>query len=245
MRSGVYKILNKITGSCYVGSAVNLRARWAAHRHSLRHKLKSPPKLQRAWDSYGESAFEFSVLCYCEAKDTLVYEQLYIDALTPKYNTRLIARSNLGIKWSKATNKKKARKDTTVHTVQGVSGTIRELCEHFGVVGYPTAVHRIPRGWSVEKAVTTPPVSKQEIGRRAFTTHAKQGTHPAHKNATAFGVTAPLVKLHEMFGVTTLRSFRRRLNLGWALEVALTTPKLTDAERLARSISKRKGNSCR
>lgn len=35
MKSGIYKILNKVTEKFYIGSAVNFRARWTAHKSAL------------------------------------------------------------------------------------------------------------------------------------------------------------------------------------------------------------------
>ncbi len=33
MTTGIYKILNKINGKFYIGSAINIEARWRRHRH--------------------------------------------------------------------------------------------------------------------------------------------------------------------------------------------------------------------
>lgn len=224
MTSGVYKIINTFTGSCYVGSAVDVDLRWRTHKYSLRHHKKSPPKLQCAWDKYGESAFTFSVVLICRREDTLLYEQAFIDALKPKYNTRLRAESNLGVVWSAETNRKKAKKDSAVYTVRGVTGTFSELVAHFGMVSVPVARSRIDRGSTVEQAVTMPKASRQEIGRRAAATHKANGTHPKARMETAFGVTASLRDLHAKYGVTNRSAFYRRVRLGWTVEKALTTP---------------------
>lgn len=111
---GVYAITNIKTGSQYVGSAVNINMRWRAHKHALRHHKKSPPKLQAAWDKYGEESFAFAVLEFCDAELCVSIEQKYIDELKPKYNTRVEAKSNFGVKWSAETNAKKAAQPTNI-----------------------------------------------------------------------------------------------------------------------------------
>jgi group I intron endonuclease len=63
MNTGIYQILNKVNGKSYVGSAVNIKKRWAVHRHTLRNN-KNSPHLQKAWNKYGEESFEFNVLEY-------------------------------------------------------------------------------------------------------------------------------------------------------------------------------------
>jgi len=77
--SGVYQIRCKPNGKIYVGSAVNLRARWDTHRRDLRRGLHHNPYLQNAWDRYRESAFEFLVLEYVDVACLLHAEQVWID----------------------------------------------------------------------------------------------------------------------------------------------------------------------
>lgn len=77
--SGVYQIRCLPTGKIYIGSAVNLRARWQQHRWSLRRGNHRNVHLQAAWNKYGEENFEFSVLELVEASDLLGAEQEWID----------------------------------------------------------------------------------------------------------------------------------------------------------------------
>jgi group I intron endonuclease len=60
--SGVYQIKNLVNGKVYIGSSVNIKARWSAHKSTLRKNSHHSAALQRAWDKYGESSFEFSIL---------------------------------------------------------------------------------------------------------------------------------------------------------------------------------------
>lgn len=218
MQSGIYKIENTVTGSAYVGSAVNLRKRWKTHRSALRNSGKAPPKLLRAWEKYGEAAFEFSKLEACAPEKLLEREQHYIDTLKPRYNTRPVAHSNFGVRWDADTNRKKGRVRKTF-VVRGVRGSLRELTERFGVVAQATARWRMYRGWEVEAAFLTPTLEKTECGSRG-SAGRDWGVTGVHREA--FGVTANLKTLHEMFGVTGMSAFKGRLRRGWDLEKALT-----------------------
>lgn len=110
-RTGVYKILCVPTGKIYVGSSVKIYSRWSSHRQYLR-KNKSPCTiLQRAWNKYGESAFEFSILEECAREVKEDREQHYIDTLKPQMNSALDVRrrmSDYALKRAVETTKKRA-----------------------------------------------------------------------------------------------------------------------------------------
>jgi group I intron endonuclease len=207
MESGIYRIRNTQTGSCYVGSAVNTRKRWKAHKCALRKKRNPGSKLQRAWDKYGEGAFEFEVLERCEPENLIAREQHYIDMTKPRYNTRLLAHSCLGVRHSKEVNMKKGRVKKT-YTVRGVTGTAPYLAKHFGVVSSDTARWRVYRGWNVEDAFLKPGMDHKARGKRSAKVRddSKRGRHE-----TAFGVTANLLDLHRRFGVTSVYAFKQRI----------------------------------
>ncbi len=78
--SGVYQIRCIPTGKIYVGSAVNLRKRWAEHRRSLKRGSHGNRYLQFAWNKYGEEHFEFSVLEFVDVSYLLEAEQQWIDS---------------------------------------------------------------------------------------------------------------------------------------------------------------------
>jgi group I intron endonuclease len=61
---GVYCIRrNAMHDPCsYVGSSVNMEARMASHRSSLRRGRHPCRSMQSDWDEYGETAFRFEVL---------------------------------------------------------------------------------------------------------------------------------------------------------------------------------------
>jgi hypothetical protein len=77
--SGVYQIRCKRNGKIYIGSAVNLQWRWRSHRRDLGNGVHVNPHLQSAWNKYGETSFEFSVLEYVEQHHLLITEQLWIN----------------------------------------------------------------------------------------------------------------------------------------------------------------------
>jgi len=77
--AGVYQIRCKQNGKIYVGSAVNLEGRWHSHRRDLRNGVHVNPHLQFAWNLYGETSFEFSVLEYAEEHRLLMTEQVWIN----------------------------------------------------------------------------------------------------------------------------------------------------------------------
>lgn len=100
MGSGVYVIVNKVSGKQYVGSAVDFDKRKLTHFSKLRGGNHSSNHLQASFKKYGESAFSFSTLeeLVGPTRDQLLScEQKWIDILRPAYNKRLVADNNLGV----------------------------------------------------------------------------------------------------------------------------------------------------
>jgi group I intron endonuclease len=86
--SGIYSIHNLLNGKRYIGSSINVKKRWEAHRDQLKRKIHHSILLQRAWDKYGKEAFEFSILEEVEPiKEKIEFhEQSYLYLFNPKYN---------------------------------------------------------------------------------------------------------------------------------------------------------------
>ena len=109
MNTGVYCLLNTVNGKRYVGSAsVSLKVRIKSHRNCLRSGRHGNCYLQRAWNKYGEEAFEFSVLEYCAAESCISREQYWMDEYRSAdqrygYNIEPVAGSSLGVKRSEET----------------------------------------------------------------------------------------------------------------------------------------------
>jgi group I intron endonuclease len=102
--SGVYQILNKENGKVYIGSAARFGKRWREHRHLLNGGKHHSVKLQRAWDKYGATSFEFGVLeIVSDHSQMLLTEQKWIDkleAVNEGYNLCPVAGSSKGRKYS-------------------------------------------------------------------------------------------------------------------------------------------------
>lgn len=109
---GIYKIINKINGKFYIGSAVNIKKRWSQHKCLLNKNKHGNNKLQNSWNKYGKDSFSFHILCIVDKDENLIpIEQLYLDWYKPYevnmgYNICKIAGSALGIKRSDEFKKK-------------------------------------------------------------------------------------------------------------------------------------------
>ena len=88
LQSGIYAIHNVVNGNEYVGSSTNIRVRWREHRLSLNTKKHHSKYLQRAWDKYGASAFEFLLLE--ETSNLVEREKFYFSERKPVYNVRKV-----------------------------------------------------------------------------------------------------------------------------------------------------------
>ncbi|MBP5462533.1 MAG: GIY-YIG nuclease family protein [Lachnospiraceae bacterium] len=60
---GIYRITNTLNGKSYIGkTGMNFGDRWDSHRAKLNGGYHDNPHLQRAWDKYGQDAFEFEIV---------------------------------------------------------------------------------------------------------------------------------------------------------------------------------------
>jgi group I intron endonuclease len=103
MTAGIYAITNTANRKRYIGSAVDVQGRWRSHRGALLAGRHFNRHLQSAWNKYGESSFDFSVLEIVEDLEQLILrEQAHIDEAGMKelYNARPMAGNNLGLKLS-------------------------------------------------------------------------------------------------------------------------------------------------
>jgi hypothetical protein len=106
---GIYKIVNTINNSCYVGSSINFKERKGRHFKMLRKGNHHSIILQRAYNKYGVVNFIFSIIEECDKSILLSREQYWIDTLKPVYNVCKIAGSPLGTKQSIAVRNKKRK----------------------------------------------------------------------------------------------------------------------------------------
>jgi group I intron endonuclease len=112
MTAGIYQIKNTKNNKIYVGSSINIKARWAQHRSDLKKMKHHSKHLQRAWYHYGEDAFIFSILEDVEDPNLLIErEQHYLDLYKPYdkeigYNNSPTAENCLGFRHSEESKKK-------------------------------------------------------------------------------------------------------------------------------------------
>lgn len=103
--SGIYIIINVINNMIYIGSSQDIEARWKEHVNKLYGNRHENDKLQKAWNKYGEKAFQFKILEVAEEKDLVAREQYYLDLHKPYerhigYNLYRTAFSPLGNVWT-------------------------------------------------------------------------------------------------------------------------------------------------
>jgi group I intron endonuclease len=111
-QAGLYTITNKLDGTAYVGSSVNVTRRLRDHKNMLRNGKHHSIHLQRAWDRDGEASFEFAMAIALENPDEcLIQEQILLDSMKDSglkvYNVATKTDcSALGRKWSEETRSK-------------------------------------------------------------------------------------------------------------------------------------------
>jgi group I intron endonuclease len=110
LNTGIYEIVNRVTGKRYIGSAVHLENRWREHQKHLRRTSHHSRHLQSSWKKHGAAAFYFKPLLLCLPSDLLFFEQRAFDVLKPEYNISPTAGSSLGVRFTKQTRDKIAAK---------------------------------------------------------------------------------------------------------------------------------------
>lgn len=81
MITGIYAIRNIVSGRICVGSAANMKRRWALHRSLLYRGKHHSSSLQRSWLKHGEEKFIFEVLEITDKHLLIQREQHWIDDL--------------------------------------------------------------------------------------------------------------------------------------------------------------------
>lgn len=192
MHSGVYKIINLVTGRVYYGSTAGLRGfprRWSVHKYQLNNKINTNAKLQNGWNKYGQDNFKFEIVEECPPEQCIKREQWYLDNNVRwgfDYNVRRIAESNIG-------NTKPNSVPTLVkkygnvislsaacYRIHDLGWDLHKACsvpardrtnsfksllrKHGNLISYTGAMYRIKKlGWDKNKAASTP---LQKVGRR-------------------------------------------------------------------------------
>ena len=84
--SGVYQIVNTITGDCYIGSTVDLDSRKKQHFRKSNWKQEPNKPLYKDMKQYGKDSFLFKPIWLCNPEELKKYEQIAIEKYNPKYN---------------------------------------------------------------------------------------------------------------------------------------------------------------
>ena len=101
MTCGVYRIENLLDGKLYIGSSINVEARFRKHLATLNRGEHQNAHLQRAFDRDGVDSFCLELVESCTADDLEAREQFYIDKYrVPElgYNIAPRAYSNKGVR---------------------------------------------------------------------------------------------------------------------------------------------------
>jgi group I intron endonuclease len=125
--SGIYKISNSINDKIYIGSAVNLSARFRRHKHHLLKNNHHSPILQSHVNKYGIETLSFELIETCDKSELLTKEQQYLTELQPVFNICLsVKNSRLGIKMPEEAIKKAVETKRNNGTFKRISAIISE-----------------------------------------------------------------------------------------------------------------------
>lgn len=110
LNSGAYGIFSKIDDRVYIGSAKNLKKRKKDHFNKLKSNCHGNKYLQNFVNKYGIENVDFKVLAVCPSEYCIKLEQWFLNQYSNKFNIRLIAESNYGLKASDETKQKMSEK---------------------------------------------------------------------------------------------------------------------------------------
>lgn len=110
--TGIYAIVNILSGKVYVGSTMqSFKRRWSIHKSKLNHNRHGNSHLQRAWNKYGAKAFLWMILEIVQHAEKIIQrEQYWLDEhllFCDLYNTgRVASNPFLGCKHTEETRKR-------------------------------------------------------------------------------------------------------------------------------------------
>ena len=84
--SAVYKIVNTVTGDCYIGSSKDVMQRWQSHKKPSQWKNQPNSILYQDMQKIGLDKFRFQILAPVMPEYLKQVEQELIDMLIPAYN---------------------------------------------------------------------------------------------------------------------------------------------------------------
>lgn len=105
-KSGIYIIRSTINNKIYIGSALNLCARYRRHKHDLLNNNHHSKHLQCHYNKHGQESLSFDLHEICDKSCLLIVEQKYLDEYKPfgkrGFNTYVNAKSPKGLKMTQA-----------------------------------------------------------------------------------------------------------------------------------------------
>ncbi len=106
---GIYAIVNRINNKIYIGSSNNVERRLKQHYYQLNTKYHPNKHLQRSWNKYNKTDFEFIFLKQCTLETQLIIEQECIDTykkIFSLYNILQVTGNCSGYKHTENTKKR-------------------------------------------------------------------------------------------------------------------------------------------
>lgn len=85
---GIYLIQNTLTHEFYIGQSCTVYGRWISHKKALTNNNHHNYKLQRSYNTYGETAFKYTSLQLIQHRDPYILNSLeikYLNEYIQKY----------------------------------------------------------------------------------------------------------------------------------------------------------------
>lgn len=228
-KTGVYVITHIPSGLRYVGSAArSFKHRWSCHRTDLRRGIHHSKWMQNIYNKYGLNVFKFDIVLVCRPEDCIMYEQMFLDILQPRFNTSKTAGSTLG---TKATDEKRAnmrkgweQRGVDRFEVRGEMLTRKQIVAKYPHITYDMILHRVKDGKRGEDLIA-PPV--ENFPRSACLNGARLSGQLSASRAERYEIHGKLYRAFEiaqMSGCSTA-TIRQRVNAGWTGEELLRPPR--------------------
>lgn len=218
--SGIYQIVNTVNGKRYIGSSKCIATRWGDHLRQMREGSHHAQPLRRAVKKYGVQVFSFSVLELCSVSELIVREQCHIDNKAPEYNVCKIAGSTEGIKHTPEQCEANSKRSKLIHGTPEKKLKMSVMTK----TRFADEAYRTKFSASVKERLANTP---KEILRAKYTPEVREKIRVASRGrAERFNIRGELVSAREIetkYGVSRVQ-FRARMQRGWGVERAATTP---------------------
>jgi group I intron endonuclease len=180
MICGIYKIVNKVNGKCYIGSSNNIFNRWRYHKRLLKENRHDNGHLQTSWNKYGSDEFEFSIieetlkdkllereqkyLDICKVNPTLYYNIAY-DALSPMKNKIPWNKGKVGVQvsWNKGLSFSEETKEKMSKSAKLRTGNKNSM---FGKTHSNETKQKMVLAWKTRNPVSEEPKLKMSISQK-------------------------------------------------------------------------------